>query len=80
LFTINRYMQRLLYQSHHQAKRGLFPSDFSNKTLYAFFSPIRVTCPAHLIILDLISEKQKSRTFLLLNFFPFCFVPFSPKI
>jgi len=34
---------------------GLFPSSFSTKILYAFISAMHVTCPAHLILLDLIT-------------------------
>jgi hypothetical protein len=37
---------------------GLFPSGFSNKTLYTpLLSSIRATCPVHLIILEFITRR-----------------------
>jgi hypothetical protein len=53
---------------------GLSPSGFPTSNLYtSFFSPIRATWPAYLIILDFIfliilGEEYKSRSFSLLSF------------
>jgi len=48
---------KLSFHPHRGLTNGLFPSGFPTKTLYTpLLSPIRATCPAHLILLDFINR------------------------
>jgi len=54
---LKTYLNIVLLSTNRSSK-WLFPSGFTTKTLYArLLSPIRVTCPTHLILLDFITRK-----------------------
>jgi hypothetical protein len=54
-----KYLRSILILSTHlRLPSGLFPSGFPTNILYAFLvSPIHATCPVHLTLLDLTSQK-----------------------
>ena len=80
----------LILSSHQRLglPSGLFPSGFPIKILYTpLFSTIRATCPAHLILFDLITrtvfgEQYRSLSSSLCSFLhsPFYLPPLSPNI
>jgi hypothetical protein len=54
-----RSISILFTHLHIGLPSGLFPSGFPTNILYVFFfSIIRATCPAHLILIDFIIQKK----------------------
>ena len=52
----------IILQSMQGPTNNLFRSDFPIKTLYEFLLPIRTTCPAHLILFNIITRKISGAT------------------
>jgi hypothetical protein len=60
--------RHILMLSCHHYIYACLPSDFSTKVLYAFLtSHMRATCPAHLILLDLITVVMLGKWYKILS-------------
>ena len=67
----SNFLKILILSSHLRLglPSGLFPSGFPIKTQYtSFLSPIRATCPAHLILLDFITRTIMGQEYRSLSF------------